>query len=312
MTAVSITAEAGLDIVRRIGSELKVDGILLREIPPGKIRYLLRAASEVAEYTDSLPDLPRFDALRAVMLPQQIVGIMTIAQNAALAATLRRIERTLESMECRLEGIELRLTKVDLKLDLVRSAMRNAPVARLKSAKNQAVNALRHADRTALIAAAQSAEQAAWDLLFQATDLARIEIDGLPVALRCPAELADLTRGTAEAMEIASAMHVALGSPAASRILEEAADALAGMRTKLRTALRDPELSYRRTNPELADTTNVVTAGSTLHHALHWMRGRAVMIGTGLISADPAAAEFETVREVDGIVFETVGHQADD
>lgn len=201
--------------------------------------------------------------------------------------------------------------RIDSKLNLVLSALRDAPLARLKAAKNQGVSALRHADRTSLIAAAQNAEQAARDLLSQAARLVRVEIDGLPVALRCPVELADLTEGAAEAVKIASAMHLALGFPdIASRILEEAADTISSMRTKLWTALTDPELLIRRTNPELADATAHIAAGKALHQIQHWVRGRAVMIDAGLISADQTAAEFESVREVDGLFFETAARMA--
>ncbi|HVC62015.1 MAG TPA: hypothetical protein VND19_16840 [Acetobacteraceae bacterium] len=96
----------------------------------------------------------------------------------------------------------------------------------------------------------------------------------------------------------------------ASRILKEAAETIEDMRTKLHAALTDPEFVLRHTNPELADTTKLVTAGKKLLDNLCWMGGRAVMIDAGLMSDDPSAAEFETVLGVDVLVFETIGQSA--
>src|SRR5687767_12334154 len=100
MGPISVTAEAALDIIRRLASgELEVHGILLRDAAGKKFRYILRGLEEVSRETVRLADVPGLKALQAAISETQILQAITIAQNAAIAASLRRIEVSLESIE---------------------------------------------------------------------------------------------------------------------------------------------------------------------------------------------------------------------
>ena len=155
-------------------------------------RYVLRGFEDLPLEAGGLGDLPPLELLHAAMNATQILQTITIAQNAAIAVSLRRIEAHLDSIERRLGGIETRLKRVETKQSLVLEALRTAPVSRLKAAKTAAVVALQHGDRTAMIAAGKDAQQASHDLLDQARHLVRVEEDGLPIAILLPVEHADL------------------------------------------------------------------------------------------------------------------------
>jgi hypothetical protein len=308
MGVISISAEAGLGILRRLASgELEAHGILLRDTEGKKFRYILRGFEELPLDPARLPNLPDLGPLQSAMTVQQVLGVVTVAQNAAVAASLRRIEAWLATMERRLEGVERRLERVDSKLDLVLAAVRDSPVARLEAARNQAKNALRYDDRTSLIAAARSAEQAARDLISQALHLLRVEANGFPAALLAPRDLTDLVRSGVEAMSAASAMHVALGSSdIAAKVMHQAADTIEDMRATLRQRLLDPELMKRRMEADLAPDREIMAAGHGLRESLHWARGRAALIDTGAIEADGTRAELERVVPVPGLALQAI------
>ena len=172
MGPISVTAEAGFDILRRIASgSLEIHGILLRDSDGKKFRYILRGVEDLSRAGARVTDLPPLDPLRSAMNLTQILQIVSVAQNAAVAASLRRIEAVLAEMERRLDGIDRRLQSVETKQILILDTMRAAPVSRLKAAKTAAIIALSHGDRTALIAAGKDAQQASHDLLEQAKHL---------------------------------------------------------------------------------------------------------------------------------------------
>jgi hypothetical protein len=304
MGPISVIAEAGQDIIRRIASgELEVHGIQLRDASK-KIRYVLRGFENLPLEAGRLSNLPPLESLHAAMNATQILQVITIAQNAAIAVSLRRIEARLDSIESRLGGIETRLKRVDTKQNLVLEALRTAPVSRLKAAKTAAVVALQHGDRTALIAAGKDVQQASHDLLDQARHLVRVEEDGLPIAILLPVELADLAESAAEAASAASAIWLALDNQAAAAgIMRETADSLESMRRKLASTLIDPELMLRRIKVDEGQDAKLLAAGARLREAMLWSSGRAVMIEQGLILADPARVEFERAIPADGIAF---------
>jgi len=111
------------------------------------------------------------------MSVQQFLGVVSIAQNAAAAASLKRIEAKLEEIDQRLSGIEERLRRVERTVTLVLAATRQAPISRLKAAKGAAFNARRSNETAALIIATKDAEQAARDLLSQAIHLVRVKVE---------------------------------------------------------------------------------------------------------------------------------------
>lgn len=313
MATVSLAAEAGRDILRRIArGELDISGIVVRDAASKKIRYVLRGLENLPRDAGRLSNLSALEPLRAAMSVQQVLQLVTIAQNAAMATSLKRIEARLDAVERRLDGIEQRLERLEIKADLVLAAMRESPGSRLKAANGAAVNALRHDDRGALIEAAKDAETAARDLLAQARHLVRIEIRGVPVALRGPAELSDLTSSAAEGMAAASAMQLALASSdLASRLMHETADTIEKMRKTLREHIADPEFLLRRLTAEMADDAKVIAAGDRLRMDQHWTRGRAVMIEAGLLRADHGGTGFETsAPQMEGIFFEELKHGA--
>jgi hypothetical protein len=59
MGPISVTADAGLDIIRRLASgELEVHGILLRDAAGKKFRYIPRGFEDLSRETVRLGDLP--------------------------------------------------------------------------------------------------------------------------------------------------------------------------------------------------------------------------------------------------------------
>ena len=114
MSLISVMAEAGLDIVRRItAGELEVHGIILRDANTKKFRYILRGFEDLPADVPSLGDLPPLEPLRAALNLTQILQIVSVAQNVAIAASLRRVEARLTAIEDRLSNIESRLKRVE-------------------------------------------------------------------------------------------------------------------------------------------------------------------------------------------------------
>ncbi|MBS5905147.1 hypothetical protein [Roseomonas mucosa] len=303
MGPVSVTADAGLDILRQLASgELEVHGILLRDTIGKKFRYILRGLEDLPADPASINSLPPLDPLRSALNMPQLLQAVTIAQNVAMAASLRRIEASLTRIESRLGGIEARLTRIETQQTLLLSGTRSAPASRLVAAKTAAVIALRAGDRTALIAAGQSAEEAARDLTAQARHLIRVQENGLPIALIVPAELADLSEAAADASRVASAIWLTLDARnAAKQLMAETADGLEAMRRQLAAALRDPELAIRRAAAPLGTDADLATAGKRLQAALYETRGREQMILAGLLVSDPSGLEFEKAEAAQGL-----------
>lgn len=313
MGPISIIAEAGLDILRRIASgELEVHGILLRDAASKKFRYILRGFEGLPRDKGRLNDLPPFEPLQAAVNLTQLLQVVAVAQNAAVAASLRRIEAKLAAIDERLDGIERRLQGVQTKQTLLLKAMHTAPIGRLKAAKTAAMVALPLRDRTALISAGRECQQASHDLLEQATHMVRIEEDGLPVALLAPREHADLVDGAAMAGMAASAIWLSLDAThAASSLLYEAADAIQTMRRKLSGALEDPELMLRRMRADRGRDAELVAAGRRLRDIELWARGRGILIEQGLATSDPERLEFERMEPAQGLSFVPIREMSD-
>ena len=76
-----------------------------------------------------------------------------------------------------------------------------------------------------------------------------MEYGGLPVALRCPLEMADLASSAAEAMLAASAMHLSLRIGAtAANVMHEVANTIEHIRSVLGRRLSDPDYAASRLN----------------------------------------------------------------
>lgn len=288
MSPISFTAEAGAEIIQKLATgELEVHGILLRDTAGKKFRYIIKGFENLPKDTAQLSDLPPLEPLRSVMNVTQLLQIVSVAQNAAIAASLRRIEERLTAIGERLTDIDDRLKLVQTTGALILNALHTQPVSRLKAAKTAAGVAWRDRDRTALIALGKDAEQAFHDLQQFAGNLVRKEEDGLPVALRLPMELADLYESAADAAYVASAIWIALNSRgAAATVMQESAEALQSTRRKLASVFSDPELMQRRMRAGGGNDDKILIAAQRLQSAMHWSAGRAVMIEQGLFAID--------------------------
>jgi len=305
MDSISLTAKAGLEIIRKLASgELEVHGILLRDTEGKKFRYILRGFEDLPKDMARLGDLPPLEPLRAAMNVTQLLQVVSIAQNAAIASSLKKIEARITAIEDRLSDIQERLTRLQITQRLTLDAIRTQPVSRLKAAKAAAVVALQHRDRTALIGAGKDAQQAFHDLLEQALHLIRIEEDGVPVALRLPDELADLCESAADAAYVASAIWMALeNQQAAMAVLRESAEVFERMRRKLSTVLADPEFLLRRMKSDEGRDGDLREAGRRLQSVMQASLARSLMIELGLVAPDPEQILFERVEHVQELAF---------
>jgi uncharacterized membrane protein len=305
MAFISIAAEAAQDIFRRIAAgELEVHGILLRETSGKRFTHILRGLENVGSDAATIAGQSPLAPLQAAMSLQNLLGIMAVAQNAAAAASLKRIEAKLEEIDQRLDGIDKRLERIERTTLLVLDAIRQAPVSRLKAAKNKAINARRSNDTNALISAASNVEQAARDILAQGLHLVRNREGGLPACLLGPNELGDLIQSAAEAMSFASSLHITLGSPdLASRLMHETADSIEGARNTLRMCLSDRELMMRRIEIGMASDAELGQLAARLREDQYWTRGRAILIEEGLFGQSPDLMEFEALATVKSSTF---------
>jgi hypothetical protein len=313
MISISITAAAGLDIIRRISSgELEIYGIQIRDVATKQIRYVIRGAENFPRDLDTLGDVPSLASLRAALNTTQILQLVAIAQNAAAAMSMRRIERRLEAVENQLSGIEERLRQSQVTDLLILDGQRAEPVSRLKAAKSAAIAALRHQDKNALISAAQGAEQAAHDLLAQTTQLIHRGDRGLPAAILYPNDLANLAESTVEAACIASAMWLALGKSEdiAYSLMRTTSEALSRIRHQISAALSNPDLLLRRTEMDSAQHATLREAGLRLKNAVLQASGRTEMIRLGLVNNDLLGGEFERLVPASQLTFLPVSESA--
>jgi hypothetical protein len=304
MEMIKVAASAGLDIVKRVASgELEVHGIILRDRVGKKFRYILNGIENLP--AGAGPGVsPALDALRGAMTATQALQLVAIAQNASMAATLRRIERHLAAIDKRLDGIEGRLRRIETQLTLILEALHSAPLNRLKAAKAAATAALRHHERGALIAAAKDAQQATLDLMEQAMHLVRVKEKGVPAALLMPVEHADLAESAVEAAIVASAIWLALEQPTqAANLLHAVETSLHDARRNLAASVSDPDFLMRGIRAGIAADADLMAAGERLGRAMHWAGGRALLIDQGVITGDPERIEFEKSRPADGLVF---------
>ena len=271
MGPISVTAKAGLDIVARLAAgELEVHGILLRDTTGKKFRYILRGLENLPGIPARVVGLPPLAPLRSALDATQLLQIIAVAQNAAMAASLRRIEASLLRISRQLDGIELRLMRIDTRQQLVLEAVRSGAASRLMAAKAAAVIAFQAGDRTALISAGQNAEHAARELLTQAKQLVRVNENGVPVALLAPMELAGLSDAAVDAARVASAILIAHDAREPARlVMADAADELETMRRQIAAVLQDPELAMRRANASLGTDEDLMTAEKRLQTAQH-------------------------------------------
>jgi len=302
MSIISITAEAGLDICRRIASgELEVAGIQVREAASKQIRYILRGFETLEADSTVLDGLSPLAPLRQAIGITQLLGVVTVAQNAAIALSLRRIERGIERIEQVLAHMEQRLASIETE---IRDGMERSPFFRLKAAIRSGRDAYAAGDRTALRAAASDADQAAQNILAQAADLVAHKDDGLPRALKAATELRYLVESGAKAVAIASAMYLALGNREhAIEIVSDAGRTIETMRRRLHSVLTDPEFMLPRLANDQGNDGEIIAAGKALRDALHICRDREMMIRQGLISSDPERVAFERVEPVQDVGF---------
>ena len=82
MSIISITAEAGRDICRRIASgELEVAGIQVREAGSKQIRYILRGLENLPADRTVLDGFPPLAPLLQAIGITQLLGVVAVAQN---------------------------------------------------------------------------------------------------------------------------------------------------------------------------------------------------------------------------------------
>jgi hypothetical protein len=93
-----------LKVIRGLASgKLEVLGIVVREAASKKFRYILRGLESLPTEIERLEPL---QALEGAIGKMQVLQTIAIAQNAATAQTLRRIEARMKAIESRLDGIE--------------------------------------------------------------------------------------------------------------------------------------------------------------------------------------------------------------
>lgn len=306
MSFISLTAAAGLDICRRIASgEFEVAGIQVREAGSKKIRYILPGFENLPADRAFLDGLPPLAPLRQAIGITQLLNVVVIAQNAATALSLKRIERDLTEIKRSLDGIVERLRRLGAKVDLIVEGMRSSPLNRLESAVTAAVTAHRHGERSALIVAMGEADRAARDIRSQAQHLVGVVDEyGLPWALTVPDELANLIASAARATCTASSLHLALNQrDAAEKMLRETADTFEAMSKRLHSALTDPELILRRLANDSGNDEKIIGAGLALRRALHVCRGCEMMIRLDLIARDSERIELEKAEPVQDFGF---------
>lgn len=299
MAEIPFTGDAGDDVLARIQSgTLEIAGLLVREAK-GNRRYthLIRGV-ESAETTGGLPDTSPLAPLQAAIGTQKLLGLVSIAQNAATAATLRRIEAKLDAMAARLSGMDKRLGNLQLNMTLVLATLKSSPVARLRAAATSGSIAHRLGERSALIMAAGQADRAARDLLDMAGHLVTIGQDTVPAALLAPADLAGLVQGASDAAKVASALYMALSQDGdAARFMHETATAIEKMRNGLGMALVDRNVSIRRVSIGTVPDEAIRAMSATLRECQHAALGRALLIELGVIVSGRPDDGFEIVRE---------------
>ena len=308
MATIQFSAAAAADIISRLASgELEVHGLLLRNASGKRFRYILRGLEELPTEAGRLPDLPELGPLRAAMSMQQVIGLIGMAQNAALAATLKRIAGRLDRMQQQLSALDARLARVELKASLSLEGQYAMPMGQLKAACNKALNARRDGDRAGLTDAAKDAETAARNLLAFAGNMVRVGQDGVPAALVAPADVASLAGRAGLAMAAASSMQVALGSTdIAACTMHEVAEAVAHMRARLARHAADPDALLRRMSPLQAPDVDLLAAAEVLRETQQWTQSRAVMIEMGLIQSGRHKAELEWSPQPASLAFEEI------
>lgn len=305
MSPISITAAAGLDITRRLAlGELEVHGILLRETAGKRFRYILRGFEHLPADEALLNALPPLGPLRAALNATQLLQIVTIAQNAGLAATLRRIERRMDAIERRLTSIEQSLQRSETIRNLIYHAIRTQATSRLKASRTLTVVAWRSGNQTALQLAGKDAQQAFHDLLQAAQRLMGEKEHGVPVALRLPGILADLCENAADAAYISSDIWMELGNrDQAAPIMREAAEGLRGIRQEFANVLTSTDFLRDRMMMKDALDNELREVGQRLQHAMQWSIGRSLMIEQGVIIPDPERISSEHVRPTPELAF---------
>lgn len=305
MLAISVFAEAALDIIAGITKgDLVVSGVQIRDVATGRIKYVLDGADGLRLEDFQSPNLPDLGPLTDALSAQQWMSAITVAQNAALAVNLKRVEEKIDQIAHQLDGMDKKLSNIGAKGDLVLAGIRSDAISRLLSAKNAAVTAIRKDNQTSLIDATKEVEHAARQILFQAVHLVEVEENGLPVALRSPDLLADLLNSGADAMLSASVLHLALDEPeAAAALMRELIAAIEKIRHRLRQAFTDPELTLRRVEAKLTSFAQISGAAEALKSIHQWAETRTLLIEAGAIEGKPLALEFAPPNAMPALRF---------
>jgi hypothetical protein len=308
MTSISFTGDAAQKILAELDSgRSKLDGIQVREVATGKVRYLIRGLEHLPQEPEKLMANSVAQSLEAAIGMTQLLSAVSVAQNASIALSLRRMEKRLEAVEHRLTEMERRLAGMDQKMSALFAAMRAGPLSAIKTACSVSAVALHSGDRTAMLAEAGRAQDAARNILDQAHDLLRQRPESVPLALVRPGEVVELMHAAAEGMNLCSAIFVSLGSAgAAEGLLREVAGAIRDMRSAIWRELCRPELLMGTLTDKRASDPALRAAAEALRTEEKWLLGRAAMIGAGLIVPDASGKEFEQVKSADEVLLEEI------
>lgn len=300
MTSIFVGASAAQSIIGQLkAGELEVHGILLRDTVSKKFRYILRGFEHLPANVQQLGGMPPLEPLQAAIGMTQLMQVVSIAQSAALAVTLQRIESRLDKIDSRMAGIERRLRDQASSLSVIRAALNAQPISRLRAAKTAAAVARQHKDQTALIAAGKDAQQAFHELLAQARSLIDAEAADLPVVLHCPAELAGLCENGADAAYVASAIWMTLHSPRdAAKIMCEAAEVLQSVRDRLADIFTARTHLLQRIEADKGNDNALLEVARRLQNASHSCLGRALMIKLGGIIPGEEDVSFEKAEQL--------------
>ena len=203
-----------------------------------------------------------------------------IAQNAALAVSLKRMEAKLDVITDRLISLEKQLQSVGTELVMTRAAIFQAPVAKLSAAKNAMTRAIRHNDTPSLITVAKDIEESGRLLLNHAEILVQEKMNKLPAFLHGKTtELRELFAGATQAFLIASDLHIRLKAPdIALRITRNVGTRIEKLISQISAALSNSDLLPYRAAAHLDTDEEIALLGQQMTRALHEAVGRSMLI----------------------------------
>lgn len=291
------------EVIAKIRSgELEVQGLEIRD-KRKIIRYVVKGFEKIQTNSLGQPEHPQLQLLQSAMSVQQILGMAAIAQNAALATSLKRVEAKLDAINERLATMENQLRSISTEIAMTREAVFREPLAKLSAARSAMAHAIRLNDIPSKVAAVKDIEESGALLLSRAEILVRQRQNNVPAFMHGrTTELRELVSGAAQAFLIASDLHVQLKGPEiASRIAREISSRIKKLIQEIKDFLMNDDWLPYRAAAQLDSDEMVVELGKLMTRTLHETTGRAMFIELGLYNHEAGVDDSETVDQ--GISF---------